>query len=146
MNMLHTETRQNERCELASDDIRTWHKLCIAFVAITTIIGFLAYQDYKRINYKGFVVTDESRELVIRRITKSADGNGHMILDRPGWEARRGSRHNTYLIAGLKKPCPTFGLLKEGARVSVRVIGRKYQDSFPTGYYEVVENPDSLCP
>lgn len=147
MTMLDTETRQNERRELESDGINTWHKACIGFVAIATVLGFFGYLDYKRINYKGFVVTDEIRQLVVRRAV-SAIGDSSIVLDRPGWEDRQrfNYRNPTYLIATLKKPCPEIGLLKVGTPVSIRVIGRKYQERFPTGYYEVVEDPDSLCP
>lgn len=143
------ETKMGGKCE--SDNIKIWHILVIAFVVIAVLGAYEAYQDYHRKNWKGNLVVREVREFEVRQIVNNPNTGAVMVrLAKPGSKERKPDgypyRGLPPLWADFTKPCSTIEFLPVGTLVKATFVARRYQDRFPTGYYETIENPDSLCP
>lgn len=132
-----------------SDNITIFHILAIAIVVVAGLGAYEAYQSYHRKHWKGNLVVREVREFEVRRILNNPS-TGHVMvkLVKPGTVERptRSHRSPPELWADFTKPCSTIEFLQVGTLVKATFVARRYQDRFPTGYYETIEEPDSLCP
>jgi len=146
------EEERNERLGLRPEsEIKAWHLVLIVAVVGLGCIAYTFYEDWHRKNWKGKVVVDEIREYEVRKIINNPNNGSVMVLlVKPGEKERAPTgyarRGKPDLWADFEKPCQTIDLLPIGSLVKAHFVARRYADSFPTGYYEKIEEPDSLCP